>query len=204
MALWLGDDSSMDAHHAGITKDVTVTESQCRTSANGRSITLKDETLEFKKGTKTTVVKQKDFDDNGVDLSDKPRNEWDSYGCVNSETFEGHIQDGTLKVRTKDSKFMSKDGLQLPCPLEQLGCDDTSFDPYVYTWDVSDNCVLGIHRKEDVNMINRGKKQLLFCQWTEEHQSVCIGGKTGFTNFLHQTSRGTPNQRRFVTRGYRL
>ena len=54
-----GDDSSMDAHHTGgITIDLTVTASQCRTLAKGGSITLKDETLEFKKGVRTTVVKQ--------------------------------------------------------------------------------------------------------------------------------------------------
>ena len=55
-----GDDSSMVAHHTGgITVDLTVTSSQCRTLAKGGSITLKDETLEFKKGVKTTVVKHK-------------------------------------------------------------------------------------------------------------------------------------------------
>ena len=76
-----GDDSSMDAHHTGgITKDLTVTASQCRTQARGGSITLKDETLEFRKGVKTTVVKHKDFDDNRADLSDKYRNECDNYG----------------------------------------------------------------------------------------------------------------------------
>ena len=54
-----GDNSSMDAHHTGgITIDLTVTASQCRTLARGGSITLKDKTLEFKKGVKTTVVKQ--------------------------------------------------------------------------------------------------------------------------------------------------
>ena len=67
-----GHDSSMDAHHTrGITIDLTVTASQCRTLARGGSITLKDETLEFKKGVKTTLVKHKDFDDNEVDLRDK-------------------------------------------------------------------------------------------------------------------------------------
>ena len=70
-----GDDSSMDAHHTeGITIDLTNTASQCRILAKGGSITLKDETLEFKKGVKTTVVKHKDFDDDGVDLRDKYRN----------------------------------------------------------------------------------------------------------------------------------
>ena len=52
---------------------------------------------------------------------------------------------------------MSKDGLKLPCPLEELGCETTSFDPYAYIWDAPDNCVLAIHRKEDVNMIKQGK-----------------------------------------------
>ena len=69
-----GDDSSKDAHHTGrITIDLNVTASQCRTLAKGCSITLKDETLEFKKGIKTTVVKHKVFDDDGADLSDKYR-----------------------------------------------------------------------------------------------------------------------------------
>ena len=54
-----GDDSIMDDHHTeGITIDLTVTASQRRTLVRGGSITLKDETLEFKKGVKTTVVKQ--------------------------------------------------------------------------------------------------------------------------------------------------
>ena len=34
-----GDDSSMDAHRAGITIELTVTTSQCRTLANGSSTT---------------------------------------------------------------------------------------------------------------------------------------------------------------------
>ena len=52
-----GDDSSMDAHHTGgITIDLTVTASECRTLARGGSITLKDETLEFKKGVQTRFL----------------------------------------------------------------------------------------------------------------------------------------------------
>ena len=50
----------MDAHNTGgITIDLTVAASQCRTLARGGSITLNGETLEFKKGVKTTVVKHK-------------------------------------------------------------------------------------------------------------------------------------------------
>ena len=153
-----GDDSSMDAHHTGGIKiDLTVTASQCRTLAKGSSTTLKDETLEFMKAVKTTVVKQKNFDNGGADLSDTDRNECGSHGWVNRKTFEGHVQDVVLKVRTNGGKVMSRDGLKLPCPLEELGCDTTSFDPYAYTWDAPENCVLVFHMKEDVNMIKQGK-----------------------------------------------
>ena len=52
---------------------------------------------------------------------------------------------------------MSKNGLQLPFPLIEIGCDTTSFDPYTYTWDAPDNCVLAIHQKEYVNITKQGK-----------------------------------------------
>ena len=148
----------MDAHHAvGITIDLTVTASQCRTLANGGSITLKDETLEFKKRTKLKLVKQVDFDNNGADLSDKYKNEINSYGWVYRKTFKGQVQDVVLKIRTSDGKNMSKDGLQLPCPSEERDCETTLFDFYAYTWDAPHNCMLAIHPMEDVNIIKHGK-----------------------------------------------
>ena len=137
------------AHQTGgITIDSNVTAPSCRTLAKGGSISLKEETFEFKKVIKTTVVKQNDFDADGVDLSDKYRNECNSYGWLNRKTFEGHGQDVVLKLRIKDGKVLSQDGLQLPCPLEELGCNTTSFDPYAYTWESPDNCVLAIYRRK--------------------------------------------------------
>ena len=156
-----GDDSSIDAHHPGTTKDLTVTASQCITLANGGSITLKNETLEFKKGTKTTVVKQNEFDEKGVNLSNKYRNECDTCGWLNCKTFKVHVQDIVFKVHTKAGKVMSKDGLQLPCPLEGRDCDTTSFEPYAYTRDARDNCALAIHRKEDVKLIKQGTTTIM-------------------------------------------
>ena len=78
-----------------------------------------------------------------------------------------------LKVLTKDGKVMSKNGLQLPCPLEELGCGKTLFDPYAYTWDAPDNCVLAIHRKEDVNMIKQEKNNYYIVSG-RNNQSVSI------------------------------
>ena len=73
---------------------------------------------------------------------------------------------------------MSKNGLQLPCPLEELGCDTTSFDPYAYTWDNSDNCVLAIHRKEDVNMIKQGKNNCYFVSGRNNNSQYLLEVKT--------------------------
>ena len=188
-----GDDSSLIAHHSGgITIDLTVTASQCRTLANGGSITLKDETLEFKKGTKTTVVKHKDFIDDGADLSDKYRNECHFQGWVNRKTFEGHVQDVVLKVRTKDGKVMRTEVLQLPCPLEELGCDTTSFDPYAYTWETPGNCVLAIHRKEDVTMTKQGKNNYYIVSGRNNTSQYLFEVKTEPKIFCNKTVQVYP------------
>ena len=47
----------------------------------------------------------------------------------------GHVQDVMLEVRAKDGKVMSENGLQLPSPLKEFGCDTTSFDTYAYAWE---------------------------------------------------------------------
>ena len=97
---------------------------------------------------------------------------------------------------------MSKNGLQLPCFLEKLGCDTTSFDPYAYTWDAPDHCVLAIHLKKDVNMIKQGKNNYYIV--SEQHQSVSVRSKNETRSLLQQTSTSIPYQLRFVIRGYRL
>ena len=55
-----GDDSSMDAQHTGgKTIDLTVTAYHCRALAKGGSITLKDETFEFKKAFKKRLYNKR-------------------------------------------------------------------------------------------------------------------------------------------------
>ena len=110
-----------------------------------------------RKERKQRLWKKTDFKDNRADLSDNYRIEFDSNGWRNGKTFEGHVQDVVLEIRTKDGKVMSKDGLQIPCLLVKIGCDTTSLDRYAYKWDAPDNCVLAIHREEYVNMIEQGR-----------------------------------------------
>ena len=97
---------------------------------------------------------------------------------MNRKTFEGHAQDVTLKVGTKDGKVMSKDGLQLPGPLEELGSDTTSFDPYAHTWDAPDNCLLAIQWNEDVNMIKQG-----------ENNYYIVSGRNNTSQYLFEVKR---------------
>ena len=55
---------------------------------------------------------------------------------------------------------MSKNGLQLSCPLEELGCDmgiHIPLEELAYTREAPEKCVLAIHRKEDVKMIKQGE-----------------------------------------------
>ena len=42
-------------------------------------------------------------------------------------------------------------------PSRKTWMDKTSVDPYAYTWEGPDNCVIAIHRKEDGNMIKQRK-----------------------------------------------
>ena len=46
----------------------------------------------------------------------------------------------------------------LPCALEGLGRETTLLDPYAYTWDYPDNCVLSLFLTEEVNKVKQGSK----------------------------------------------
>ena len=82
------------------------------------------------------------------------------------------------KVRTKNGKVMSKDGLQLPCPLEEHGCVTTSFDLYAYTREAPNNCVLATYWKKDVNMIKQ-----------EENNYYIVSGRNNTSQNLFEVKR---------------
>ena len=97
-----------------------------------------------------------------------------------------------LKVRTKNGKVMTKDGLQLPRLLEDLGCDTTSFDPNAYTWYAPDNCVLAIHRKEDVNMIKQGKNNYFLVSGRNNTSQYLFEVKTEPKSFFNKPVQVNP------------
>ena len=146
------DHSSIDHTIAGITSDLIISPEHCRTLAKGASINLQGHWIGAKWDTKTPVVKVKG------DPTGSNRNHCKTRGWITRDTFIIHMQKTTLKVTIENGKVLSDMGLILPCPLEELGCETTSLDPYAYIWDYPDNCVLSILRTEDVNMVKQDKK----------------------------------------------
>ena len=55
-------------------------------------------------------------------------------------------------------KVLSDSAQVLPCALEELDCETTSLDPYAYTWDYTDNCVLSVLRTGEVNIVKQVTK----------------------------------------------
>ena len=71
------------------------------------------------------------------------------------------MQRTTLKVRLSTGEVSSDSAQVLPCALEELGCETTSFHRYAYIWDHPDNCVLSVLRTEKVNMVKQGTKYII-------------------------------------------
>ena len=90
--------------------------------------------------------------------SDNNRSHCTARGWTTRDTFLPHKQRRTLKVRMSTGKVLSDSAQILPCALEDLGCETTSLDPYSYIWDYPDNCVLPVHRPNEVNMVSQGTK----------------------------------------------
>ena len=92
------------------------------------------------------------------DTSDDYRNERHGKIWITRDTFLPHMQTTALKVTLESGKVLSDTGLILPCALEELGCETSSFDPCAYIWDYPDNCAISILRSEEVNMVKQGEK----------------------------------------------
>ena len=121
------DHTGMDIEQPQITSDIDLTPEQCKQASEGRSLTLFDHKLTFEKGKKGIHHKRTG------DKSEDYRNECDGKGWITKDTFESHIQDITLKVRSKNGKIFNQNDQLLPCDLDELGCETRSLDPYAYT-----------------------------------------------------------------------
>ena len=166
---------SMAIPHNGITSDLSLSPETCKAMGEGKEGIIHGQSLKFKKRVKqeqTTNAKHgKSWD--GI-CDPYTRNECKTGGWIKREIFDSHILNAELSVKTRDGKVLTSFQMVLPCPLEQLGCETTSLDPYVYTWAEPNNCVLAVHRKEMVNMINHGSNYYI------------VSGNDSTTKFLFE------------------
>ena len=161
------DHTSMDNEQEQITSDLDLTPEQCRTLAKGGELQFfkEEQKVSFDKGEKKIILEV------DGDASDDNRNDCDGYEWITKDTFEGHVQDIELKVRLKDGKVLSYLNLILPCSLDELGCESTSLDPYAYTWDKQENCILSVLKgKETVKMLKNDNRYYIVSESTAESQ----------------------------------
>ena len=158
------DHTSMDIEQPQITSDIDLTPQQCKQASEGRSPTLFEHKLTFEKGKKETHHKwigYKDADN---------CNECDGYEWITKDTFESHIQDITLKLRIKDVKILNRNDQLLICDLDELGCESTSLDPYAYTWEDPENCILSVLKEDYAHMLKNDNHSYIVRQNTSENK----------------------------------
>ena len=63
-------------------------------------------------------------------------------GQVINYSYKKHMQKIKLKVNLETKQVQSPYGIRLPSTILEGGCKSTSLDPHVYTWDMSENCVV--------------------------------------------------------------
>ena len=171
------DHSSMDMLHPGITSDLTILPADCKAMGEGKRVRFNNQELTFIKGKEQTFVLHGKFGKDQVwdgERDTTTRNECRVGGWIRRETFQANIQDVELNVKMKGGRVTTPFGLVLPCSLEDLGCESTSLDPYAYTWEAPDNCVLAVHRQETVNMIKQGSSYYM------------VSGDNATTRFLFE------------------
>ena len=158
------DHTSMDIEQPQITSDIDLTAEPCKQETEGRSLNLFDHKLTFEKGKKETHHKWTGNVDGGN------RNEREGYEWITKDTFESHIQDITLKVRIKDGKIFNRNDQLLLCDLDELGCGTTSLDPYAYTWEAPENCILSVLKEDYAHMLKNEDHYYIVSQNTSQNK----------------------------------
>ena len=159
----LHDHTSMDIEQSQITSDIDLPPEQWKQASEGRSLTLFDHKLTFEKGKKGIHHKWTG------DVDGDYRNECNGYEWIIKDTFESHIQDITLKMRIKGDKRFNRNDQLLPCDLDELGCESTSLDPYAYTGEAPENCILSVSKEDYAHMLKNDNHYYIVSQNTSEN-----------------------------------
>ena len=90
------------------------------------------------------------------------------YEWITKDTFEGHIQIITLKVRIEDGKIFNPNDQLLHCELDELGCESTSLDHYAFSWKAPEICSLSVLEKDYAHLLKNDNHYYIVRQNTSE------------------------------------
>ena len=158
------DHSSMDIEQPQITTDIDLTPEQCKQVCEGKSLTLFDHKPIFEKG------KEETHHECTGNVDGDNCNESEGYEWITKDTFESHIQDITLKRRTKDGEIFNRNDQLLPCDLDELGCESTKLDPYAYTWKTPENCILSVLEENCAHLLKNDHHYYIVSQTTSKNK----------------------------------
>ena len=160
------DDSGLSATQATISSDIKLTADQCLEAKKTGSATINTHKVPFTKNVKKQTVINKG------DISDKYSNDCTETGWIYHDTYETYMQDIKLKVNLKDGTVNNPYNIPLPCSLNKNGCDSGSTDPYAYTSENRENCIIEELHTAPVKMIQMDRKYYIVREYEAEPETT--------------------------------
>ena len=85
------------------------------------------------------------------------------------------MQDIKLLVNLEDGTVNNHYNIPLPCSLNKNGCDSGSTDPYAYTWENREKCIIEELHTAPVKMIQMDRKYYIVREYeTEPEQKLLL------------------------------
>ena len=79
-------------------------------------------------------------------------------GQVKHYSYETHMQKVQLKVNLETKQVQNPYGIPLSRSVLEGGCESASLDPYAYTWDMPENCVVTKLFSQKAKMVKYSNK----------------------------------------------
>ena len=121
-----------------ITYDLIVTPEMCRQASKTNKIKISSFSENFDAPIEFDTKKQSNFND-GQSVRTTIHC---SSGQVQHYTFETFMQRVNLTFDYGTKEVSNPNKQKLPCLLMEGGCETTTLDPFAYTWDTPENCVM--------------------------------------------------------------
>ena len=135
-----------------ITYHLIVSPEQCKQANRTGKLTVNDfqDKFDIEIELNNRKISYKNY---GADLEDDSSTACDDSGDISHYSFETLMQEISLEVNVQDKSVYNTQGQKLPCALHEGGCDSTSLDPFAYSWDIPENCLVFKKFTQDAKMI---------------------------------------------------